>query len=172
MPLTRASLESTVVHAFRPWLEAVGLDVMTVDGTNADLNGAIYDALASSGYAVADAANVTDEDLAAIPASREYRMRLLISLQVLRLVRNWFTAVGYTAGNRSQSLSQLWPRLEGMIQELEAEITVQGGLPVLYPQASTGQMLGGFDRGAGGLAWPRPGTLTLYDRYGYPEELP
>lgn len=170
MPLTRAYLESTVVHAFGPWLEAVGLDVANVDGTNADLNDVIYTALASLGYTVADPADVNDADLAAVPAAQEYRVRLIVQLHVLFLVRRRFMAVDYSAGNRSRSLGQLWPRLEAMIGDLREEVAAQGGMPVAYAMAAAGKMTGGKDRGAGGLRWPCP--AEAYDPCGDPGRLP
>lgn len=67
MSVTRANVESVLIRRVGAWLTAAGLDGTTVNGTNADLNDPIAQALLQAGYSVADITSVTSTDLAAVP---------------------------------------------------------------------------------------------------------
>lgn len=171
MTLTRLYLDTSVVDYLGPWLTQVGLSTAT-DGTNATIAGRVAEAMEAFGLSVADPSNVTDEELAAVPAGQEKRFRLHVLLWTAQLVQARLggqgVTVSYSAGNRSRTFRDQGGDLQALIRMIGEWLAKEGGLVTSVGGAAWGRMRAGLDLGAGGLrdvhCWPR----TL----GYLERLP
>lgn len=121
MPLTVATLEADLIVLLGPTLRRVGLDGVTVDGTNPSLRIPIRRAAKRLGVSVAGSA-VTDEELATLDPDNEDAFLELSRFHALNLILwNW-PEVDEQAGEESQSLSQLADRIQKEIKELTASL--------------------------------------------------
>lgn len=138
MTVTRANVESILVRRVGTWLTAAGLDGTTVNGTNADLNDPIAQALLQAGYTVATITSVADADLASVPNADIPMICDLAELRALETAAQAFSTqevsgYGYSVKTGSS--------IDAAIARANARIAQQYGL------------------GAGGMI--SGGTLTL-----------
>lgn len=93
MSLTRANVEREVCNLIGRIMRLAGLHGGTFDGTNADLNGPMRDALTRMGYSIADPAGLTvgDADFAALNTKALRRLMEWTELFTLEQVdRDWW----------------------------------------------------------------------------------
>lgn len=127
MVLTRADVEAELVDRHGAALTLVGKDGSTVDGSNADLNGAIREGLLSLGIFPA-AFVVVDSDLAAVSAEDSPQLFDVASLRVLRNVLSSYTEVDSDVDRDRQKLNQVREGLIVQIATLGAEIRSRYGV--------------------------------------------
>lgn len=122
MPLTVAAIEAELLTLLGPFLDAVGLDATTHDGTNAALRGPIRRAVARLGLTTADPIDVADADLVDLTRTQYERLISLAQLRALEVIWGNWAEVDEKAGEESQSLSQLADRIERWIKALKEEL--------------------------------------------------
>jgi hypothetical protein len=83
MTVTRANLESILIRRVGTWYTSAGLDGVTVDGTNEDLNDPLATALLELGHSVADITNVSSADLVSVPDTDIPRLLAVAELRAL-----------------------------------------------------------------------------------------
>jgi hypothetical protein len=125
---TRADIELELVSRVGAALTIAGMDGVTVNGTNASLNGTIGYAIRTAGGTVIAPALVTDADVATV-ASADYD--LLLDLAELRTLENVYT--NYTdedikAGPVELKSSQYADRLAARIAQLRSSLAITYGI--------------------------------------------
>lgn len=128
MSLTRATVETILIRRCGQLLEQCGLDGVTSNGQNADLNDPIGKAVRTLGYAVAYAAFVDDGDLSAVADDETDALLDVAELRVLESCAGNLTTVDITIGPRSESLGQLGARLEQRIAAVRARVLADHGI--------------------------------------------
>jgi hypothetical protein len=130
MAITRADVEQRLIRRAGKKMAVAGLDGLTMDGTNADLNEALLTALDDMGL-FHDPVNVTDSDLSAVENVSELLDRA--ELRIMENVSGNLDLVNVSIGPRSESLSQLSDQVEKVISRLEEKIAKMygGGLGTL-----------------------------------------
>lgn len=123
MPLTRAAVEKVVVGGLAGLLAAAGLDATTRDGTNADLDGPLAEALLAAGVAPADPSTATDADLAAVPDARALELLVRVRVEALRkVIQGVAPRVTQMAGDGSTNLSDLARAAAALLDREEARL--------------------------------------------------
>jgi hypothetical protein len=128
MPVTVAAIEAELLVQIGPYLDQMGLDSTTANGTNASLRGAIRDAawrMAQSGLLTVppgDHLDLTDDDLVNVTRANYETLRDLALLKVLNVLWGNWPEFDMSAGSESQSLSQVADRLERRIKDLTARL--------------------------------------------------
>lgn len=136
---TRSDIEAEIIGRIGPWLAAVSMDGVTVNGTNPDLNRPISYAIRLSGGTVAGA-TVTDADAATVPASALDQLYDLAELRSLENALTHYALVDAKAGTVEEKSSQFADRLEKRIAALRSAIAIAygiGGAPSLTGGALT-----------------------------------
>jgi len=173
MSLTRANVESMLVHTYGEWLRRVGLDADTCNGTNADLNVVLEAALDARNVPIADRAAVTDDDLAGLPEGAAQRTYADARLACLEVILGHWARVDYTEGSNSQSLDQFRKGVEAERDALKKVVDLRWPLPTGVGGVAIGCMTSGVDWGAGGLYGPCcPGSVEPPFPYRWPGGLP
>ena len=118
MSLTRAMLETTLLRRCSSIMARVGLDSITSNGTNADLDDPIRIAMRDLGFNIIDPLVVADADL--VPVTGVYIDRLLDAseMRILETCLNNLTDVNMGLGEERQDLGQLGIRLQQRINQL------------------------------------------------------
>ncbi|MDD2921788.1 MAG: hypothetical protein PHQ36_05825 [Anaerolineales bacterium] len=125
MALTRTQIEKLLVKRASKRMAFVGMDGITDDGTNADLNEPISTALQRMGIAPADITEIKDADLTRVENPLE-----LIDLAELRLLENILgnmDMVDITVGDRSERLSQFTADLGKAIERKQMQVEKEYG---------------------------------------------
>ncbi len=123
MTITRTQVERILVKRCGLLLIAAGLDGVTINGTNGDLNDPIGTALRASGLSVADIAFVSDSDLASVTDDLIDQVLDIAEHRTLLNIEGNLDQVDITIGPRSESLNQLATRVKAKIEMLEARIS-------------------------------------------------
>jgi|SRR6185437_4426837 len=131
--LTRADIESQTVARIGKLMTLVGLDGVTKDGTNADLNDPIRRSVRFSGYSVTDPALIQDVDLVPIVDLEVERVYDLTELRTLETIWSNWSYVDMKASLQEQKLSQLTDRIEKRIEFLTERVRQPYGLNVGAP---------------------------------------
>lgn len=112
MTITRAQTESILIGRRKAQMSVVSFDVLTMDGTNTDLNDPIASAIRELGGVVANPALVTDVDIASVVTDPLLTKYLdLATLFLIISIRGNLAVVDFTAGPFSEKLSQLAKQL-------------------------------------------------------------
>lgn len=126
--MNRANIEHVLIGRCGLLLEAVGLDSATANGTNSDLNDAIWFALNRCGYTVMDISSVADSDVSLVDDEDTAALLDIAELRVIETARNSaISLVDITIGPRRESLSQLSAQLEKTIASKRAQILLEHG---------------------------------------------
>lgn len=123
MTITRTQVERILVRRCGLMMTAAGLDGVTINGTNDDLDDPIGVALRASGLSVADISAVSDADLAAVTDDLIDQVLDIAELRALQNVEGNFDQVDITIGPRSESLNQIAAQLKPKIERLEMRIS-------------------------------------------------
>jgi hypothetical protein len=135
MAITRANLETVLIRRAGTWLTASGLDGTTINGTNAALSDPIADALLLLDYTVADISNVTDSDLASVPAASYRQLLDVAELRVLESALENYKKVGVKAGAVEAKLDELGQRMERAVDRKRAVVAARYGIDGATMQA-------------------------------------
>ena len=135
MALTRAQVETLIIKRVGLLFTELSLDGTTVDGTNADLNDPIVNALWLFDETVSNPALVADADIDDIAAD-EYREFVdTVEVRCLETALQALTAVNITVGPRSEAYDQLGQRIEKAIERKRAYMAKEYGTSVPTPSA-------------------------------------
>jgi len=118
MPLTIAEIESVLVARVGGYLVRVGMDSTTVNGTNPDLRDPIATAVRQMGLPLADPMTVSNADLVAVAGLAYLGLLDRAELRTLENIWGHWPEFDQSAGEESQSLSQLSANLMARIKEL------------------------------------------------------
>ena len=121
MSLTRADTEYLLEAGVGPLMEAAGM-VVTVAGTNADLNGPIGRAIRDLGYSVASAVLVADADVASVTDAQTDQFLDIAMLHTLEAILGNFDKADINTGPRSEKLNQLAAQAERKIKRLRTSL--------------------------------------------------
>lgn len=125
MTLTRAAVETILTRRVGQRMAAAGLDGTNHDGGNDDLNDAIWLALDTLGYAVADISNVVDADLT--PVTNVAQLLDVAELRTLESIQGNLAKVDFTDG-ASYSLNQLSLQVDRLIADKRKMLQQQYGI--------------------------------------------
>jgi hypothetical protein len=125
--ITRASIETILIRRAGKVMTAVGLDGVTCDGTNVDLNDPAGYALRQLGYTVADLVNVSNADLASVSADEIDQLLDIAELRTLENALQNCDQVTISVGPRTENLSDLRDGLEKAITRKRDYLTGQYG---------------------------------------------
>ena len=128
MSITRAYVENVLILRCGNLMAFAGLDNITVDGNNADLNDPIGWSLRLLDHSVTDPKTVVDADLAVVPEEDHNALLDLAELRTLQSTLGNITTVSYKLGPRSENLSDLAKLLDGRIERLVDSIQDMYGL--------------------------------------------
>jgi len=121
MTLTRANTEFLLEARLGPLMEAAGM-VVTVVGSNADLNGPIGRAVRALGHSVASAVLVADADVAQVTDAETDEFLDYGNLYTMSAILGNLDDVDIRVGPRSESLSQLADQVERKIIRLQKQM--------------------------------------------------
>jgi hypothetical protein len=133
MPVTVASLAEDLLVICGPFLAQVELDATTADATNPPIRMALEFAVERLGIATADAIDVADADLVDLTRAQLLTLRRLGEYEILTICRGNWAQFDQSAGEESQSLSQLTKSLDDRLAALREEL----GTLVTEPAAGT-----------------------------------
>jgi hypothetical protein len=122
MSVTVAMVEAETIARIGPYMAAAGMDVTTVDGTNASLDGPIEWAAWRMNLNPADPFAIVDADLAGLDMAGYQQFLSLTEYRTLDTVWGNWAMYDQQLGSESQSLSQLREALEKRLAKLEAEL--------------------------------------------------
>jgi hypothetical protein len=129
MPITRAQLEAVLVRRCGKKMLFVGLDATTVNGTNADLNDPIIDALGSLKVTAADQSSVSDADLLGVADEQLDQLRDFAEVRVLETVLGSFDQPDQTAdAGNVQALGKLYAEWEKTVARRRVVVATQYGV--------------------------------------------
>lgn len=123
MTITRAQVELILIKRCGLLLIAAGLDGVTINGTNGDLNDPIGTALRACGLSVTDVTSVADGDLASVSDDLFDQLFDIAEHRTLLNIEGNFDQVDITLGPRSESRNQLAAQIRAKIDRLEARIS-------------------------------------------------
>ncbi len=103
-------------------MTASGLDGVTVDGTNDDLNDPIGYALRVCGYSVSDISGVADTDLAGVSSDDYDKFLDVAEHRTLVTILNNYDDVDISIGSRNERFSQIADRLGKRIESMERRL--------------------------------------------------
>jgi len=156
MSITRSNVEQALLSRCAGIMKVVGLNALTMDGTNPDLNDPIYRALAFQGIFASNMALVVDADLVNVA---DWRISQLIDAAEMRLLENLWGNWPYYSQKISQGqqeAQQLADRIQVRVKDLEERLRHPygpGTAGVAVGRIATGRCIPGDRRG--------------YGRYGY-----
>lgn len=127
MSLTRANTEFMIIPRVGPAMAAAGMDGVTVDGTNVDLNGPIGKAVRYLTHPVASAVLVTDADVAAVTDAETDQFLDLATLYALEAVLGNLDDVELRVGPRTEKFNQLAEQLERKIKRMTKQLKDEYG---------------------------------------------
>lgn len=127
MTITRANLESVLIRRTGRLLTAAGLDGTTVNGSNADLNDPIGQALRQRGFVVVNIASVSDSDVNAAESDVD-AVLVLAELRALESALGNYDLVDTKGGDVQQDLDDLGQRLEKKIARLQKKLADEFGI--------------------------------------------
>ena len=128
--MNRLEAETILIRRQGKLLAALELNYVA-DGSNADLEGPLAEALRKVGYPPADAVTVTDADLAALPAKRVSAFLDIAEVGTLEAAESAATAlVDVQLGQRRENLSQIATAIRASVSAKLAKIER------LYPSMS------------------------------------
>lgn len=109
MPITRATIEASIIKEYGKVMLDVGLDGTTDDGTNADLNDPISMGLDSLGLSLADLSIVADVDFAPISTlAATNQLKAIAKLETLEMIlSSWNQPNQSSDTDNSQNLGDL-----------------------------------------------------------------
>lgn len=123
MTITREGIEIILARRVGAILTAAGLDGVTVDGSNVDLNDPLGWACRQLGYSVADPTAVHDDDLASVTDSNLDEFLDLAEYRALESAHAAaLTLVDTSVGAIRESLSQMAAGLEKRLERLSARL--------------------------------------------------
>ena len=127
MTLTRANVESILVNRCGAYMEAVGM-VVTIVGTNANLNDPIGYAIRACDGSVADYVLVTNADILTVDSDDYDKLFDVAELRTLESVSGNYDMVDITVGPRSEKLNQLAQNLEARLKRLAQQVEDKYGI--------------------------------------------
>ena len=128
MSLTRANAEVVLISRAGNLMTAAGLDGVTVDGTNSDLNDPIGYGIRKVGGTVADVTNVADSDLTSISSDDYDEFFDYSEYRLLQNIAGNLDDVDIRVGPQEQKLSQLADFLDRRIERLKSKLEAEYGL--------------------------------------------
>lgn len=128
MGITRSEAERVLVNRCGALLTVAGLNGVTNDGSNDDLNDPIGVALRTLGYSVASISKVQDSDLASLADADLDKFLDVAELRTLQSVLGNLDKVDIDAGPFSAKYGQLPRQLERRIDRLQEKLEVEYGL--------------------------------------------
>lgn len=128
MTITRTQVERILIKRCGLLMTAAGLDGVTINGTNADLDDPIGVALRASGLSVADISAVSDSDLASVSSDLIDQVLDIAEYRALQNIEGNLDQVDITIGPRSESLNQLATQIKPKIERLQMRISRLYGL--------------------------------------------
>lgn len=120
--LTRANVESVLIRRCATLLTKVGLDGVTQNGTNADLNDPIRRAVRDNGMGVSDPVTVTDTDLSSFSGWVIERLYDSAELRLLETIWGHWAEVSQTISHGKIEAQQLADRIQKRIEALETRL--------------------------------------------------
>lgn len=120
MAITRANVESVLLTRAKKRMVVVGMDAITKDGTNADLDDPIAKAARVCGLQLVSL-TVTDGDLATLDPADFDKLLDVAELRLLESIHNNFDMVDIKVGPRSENLSQMGGQIMKAIEYLTAK---------------------------------------------------
>jgi len=134
MSITRAELETILLHRRANAIHYVSWDYTTHDGTNADLTDAIASAIRLLGGTVADLANVVTTDIETIPAEHQPALFDAAEFCLVANLRAQLIDVDLVTGPFAAKLSQLAERLRQDWLDLKKLLEEQYGIGGIEPE--------------------------------------
>jgi hypothetical protein len=128
MIVTRAQIEITLIRRHGKQMIFVGLDGITVNGTNGDLTAVIGSAILLLGGSVVDITVITDADITTIPEEFTPAIFDASELYLISTIRNQITSVDEVTGPFQAKLSQLPDRLLADWKSLKAKLLEDWGV--------------------------------------------
>lgn len=120
--LTRANVESVLVSRCSVMLTKVGMDGVTKNGTNADLNDPIRRAVRDQGMSVSDPVTVVDSDLSPLSGWLIERLYDSAELRLLETIWEHWTEVKQTISQGTIEAQQFTDRIQVRITSLELRL--------------------------------------------------
>lgn len=127
---TRASVEVVLLRRTGRMLTKAGLDGVTDDGTNVDLNDPIGWAVRTLGYPVADVTEVSSDEVEAVPSGKVNALLDLAELRTLESILGNLDLVSAQVGPRREELNDLARRLNERIPRKRKEIEQEHDIPL------------------------------------------
>ena len=115
MTLTRANVETILVQRCGAYMEAAGM-VVTIVGTNANLNDPIGYAIRLCDGSVADYVSVANADLLTVDADYYDKLLDIAELRLLDSISTNLDDVDIIVGPRSEKLNQLAQNLQAIME--------------------------------------------------------
>ena len=121
MTLTRANIEAILVQRCGAYMAAAGM-VVTIAGSNANLNDPIGYAIRMCDGTVTSFVSVADADVATVLAADYDKLLDIAELRTLDSVATNLDDVDITAGQRSEKFNQLALNLQAIMERKAAKI--------------------------------------------------
>ena len=138
MALTRANVEAILVQRCGAYMEAAGY-VVTIVGSNANLNDPIGYAIRMCDGTVGDYVLVTDADLLTIDADDYDKLLDIAEIRVLDSISTNLDDVDIVVGPRSEKLNQLAQNLQAILDRKAKRVEKVHGLDA--PLVGTGAIV-------------------------------
>ena len=123
MAVTRAQLEAVLLRRCSTALEKAGLDYLTDNGKNPDLNDPIGYAVRTLGGTVADITEVVDADVSGIEAADYDALLDLAEYRALETIQNTVAdLVSTSVGPQRQEFQQWGQALDSRLARLDGKI--------------------------------------------------
>ena len=127
MTLTRANIEAILVQRCGAYMTAAGM-VVTVAGSNANLNDPIGYAVRMSGGTVASYVAVADADILTVDSTDYDKLLDIAELRTLDSVATNLDDVDLTVGPRSEKLNQLALNLQAIMERKATRVEKSYGI--------------------------------------------
>lgn len=123
MAVTRAQVETILLRRCSTALEKAGLDHLTDNGTNVDLNDPIGYAVRTLGGSVVTITAVDDADLGTVGAATDDALLDLAEYRALETIQNTVAdLVSTSVGPQRQELQQWGAALDARLQRLDRKL--------------------------------------------------
>lgn len=136
MPINRAAVETALISRIGRRFTFIKLNGTTHDGTNADLNDPIREALGYLGVVPVDPTAIADVDFATVTAGGLTKLYDVAELRCLETVAGNWDQFDQTKGISQQMLGKMLDSLLALIKDKRAAILAQYGIGL-------GQLTGG-----------------------------
>lgn len=128
MGITRSEAERILVNRCGALMTAAGLDGITQDGANDDLNDTLGVALRTIGLSVGDISRVLDSDLSSVTDDDIDKFLDVAEFRLLQTIIGNLDDVDIEAGPFTAKYSQLARQLERRMSRLQDKLLVEYGI--------------------------------------------